>query len=357
MSVARGGTGRIHFQSREVDEAFDDQQAERSAMRVSGAYRVRLRADGDIDFENVIEEGREELLALEARGPSVGARLPAAPVSERATFEAVFTGLPLALFVVDPEGQVQYVNSRARALLSLAPKLIEIARSRALRVLRGEVVESEVTSVGLPNGAMSTFRLRTGDVRFVASPAWAVVVVEDVTADSKAEEARRLDEKFREMFVGILGHDLRTPLSSILTAASLAKRRAASADQGRLADIMLRSCRRMARLIEDILDMTQGRLGGGVRVFAEPAEMSQIVASAVEAIEGAAPSGLIEVSSEGSSAGEWDPGRLLQVLTNLLKTLSTTERPSPRSAFTSTALVRIKSRCRSTTKGSPWRPS
>ena len=96
-------------------------------MRVSGAYRVRLRADGDIDFEDVIEEGREALLLLEARGPSVAARLVAVPISERATFEAVFTGLPLAAFVVDPEGQIQYVNSRARTLLSLAPKLLEIS--------------------------------------------------------------------------------------------------------------------------------------------------------------------------------------------------------------------------------------
>jgi signal transduction histidine kinase len=126
------------------------------------------------------------------------------------------------------------------------------------------------------------------------------------------------DEQIREIFIGMLGHDLRTPLSAILSAAGVLRRRARSQEEAKLPDIILRSSRRMARLIQDMLDMSQSRMGGGVRIVREEIDLSNVVASAIAEVEGASPSGRFETEAYGDMRGYWDDERLAQVMSNLL---------------------------------------
>jgi two-component system sensor histidine kinase/response regulator len=126
------------------------------------------------------------------------------------------------------------------------------------------------------------------------------------------------DEQVREIFIGMLGHDLRTPLSAILSAAAVLRRRARSEEEAKLPDIILRSSRRMARLIQDMLDMSQSRMGGGVRIVREEVDLADIVANAIAEVEGALPSGRFDAQALGDTVGYWDGERLAQVMSNLL---------------------------------------
>jgi signal transduction histidine kinase len=116
----------------------------------------------------------------------------------------------------------------------------------------------------------------------------------------------------------MLGHDLRTPLSAILSAAAVLRRRARSEDEAKLPDIILRSSRRMARLIQDMLDMSQSRMGGGVRIVRDHVDLADLVASAIAEVDGATPSGHFDAQAFGDTTGFWDGERLAQVVSNLL---------------------------------------
>src|SRR4051794_11357727 len=101
----------------------------------------------------------------------------------------------------------------------------------------------------------------------------------------------------------MLGHDLRTPLSAILSAAAVLRRRARTDDEAKLPDIILRASRRMTSLIQDLLDMSESRLGGGVRVVPVAADLSGVIANAIAELEGASPSGRFDAQSFGDTTG------------------------------------------------------
>jgi PAS domain S-box-containing protein len=139
-----------------------------------------------------------------------------------------------------------------------------------------------------------------------------------------ARERDRLIEQlqqtlmFSELFVGILGHDLRNPLNSIMTTASLMVRQRESETVVRQAGRIVRSADRMARMIDQILDFTRIRLGTGLRIEPRPVDAREVVKSVVDEFETIHAGGKIEVSHQGETTGRWDPDRLAQLLSNLV---------------------------------------
>ncbi|MBB3220385.1 GAF domain-containing sensor histidine kinase [Pseudoduganella umbonata] len=88
--------------------------------------------------------------------------------------------------------------------------------------------------------------------------------------------AELTDEKttalLREGFIAVLGHDIRTPLSSILHGAQILQRRGGDETTLTIARTIQRSGQRIGRMIEDVLDFTRGRLGGGIALELEPVD-------------------------------------------------------------------------------------
>jgi two-component system, sensor histidine kinase and response regulator len=124
--------------------------------------------------------------------------------------------------------------------------------------------------------------------------------------------------RLNEMFSALLAHDLRSPLSAIIGSAHLLQHR--SSDQATLetAARILSSGNRMARMIEDMLDLARARLGGGILVKREPADMQAMIERVVREHQAAAPARLIELAFEGDCEGEWDSERISQVASNLI---------------------------------------
>ena len=143
------------------------------------------------------------------------------------------------------------------------------------------------------------------------------LAVEAAAAKARSEESERelrTVAEFREMFIGILGHDLRNPLGSIvMTAGFLLERgRLDDQDAARIARI-IRNSQRMARMIAQLLDLTRARLGGGMPLELKPTDLRDVCRSVVDEFEMK-----IQVEVEGDVTGTWDEDRLAEVLSNLV---------------------------------------
>ncbi|HUQ02447.1 MAG TPA: sensor histidine kinase [Kofleriaceae bacterium] len=136
---------------------------------------------------------------------------------------------------------------------------------------------------------------------------------------------RFMDErdKARDVFVGILGHDLRTPLQSIAVATdTILQRGAADPAIVKAAGVTGKAVARMSRMIGDLLDFARGRLGGGISLDAAPVDdLRLVVRAAIEEQAAANPEKAIQDLSHdapGDFAGTWDVARIAQALANLI---------------------------------------
>jgi len=139
----------------------------------------------------------------------------------------------------------------------------------------------------------------------------------------KQQLARQLEEltetlRLNEMFTAVLGHDLRNPLSAILTAADLLQRRSEDEAVRRSAARMLASGKRMGRMIEDVLDLARARLAGGIPLRRGETDFGVLVQRMVQEHQSSSPRHPIEVSLDGDLVGDWDSDRLAQVASNLI---------------------------------------
>src|SRR3984957_20189198 len=124
--------------------------------------------------------------------------------------------------------------------------------------------------------------------------------------------------RLNEMFNALLAHDLRSPLSAILASAQLLQRRSADTAALDAAGRIVASGNRMARMIEDMLDLARARLGGGILVKREAADFKALVERGLREHQAAAPDRSVEASYEGSFSGHWDTERIAQVASNLI---------------------------------------
>jgi len=115
---------------------------------------------------------------------------------------------------------------------------------------------------------------------------WLLSALADQAA--VALEKSRLDERgrFRERLIGIVSHDLRNPISTILlgTSALLGDSGLAPYTAKTLTRIQS-AAERATRLISDILDYTQANLGGGIRVERKLNDLGPIFRQVIDEIE------------------------------------------------------------------------
>jgi signal transduction histidine kinase len=124
--------------------------------------------------------------------------------------------------------------------------------------------------------------------------------------------------RLNEELMAVVGHDLRNPLDVILMTAELLQSDTHGSDVRKCGERLRRSGNRMRQIIDELLDMTRARLGGGIPIEPRPADLLQIAKSVLAEMEAAHPERRLELQSEGELTGTWDPPRLEQVLSNLL---------------------------------------
>jgi two-component system sensor histidine kinase/response regulator len=134
----------------------------------------------------------------------------------------------------------------------------------------------------------------------------------------KVELANNL--RLNEMFVGILGHDLRNPLSSVVTGAQLLERQLSEPAHLRTVRRMISSAGRMRDMIDQLLDLTRARLGGGLGFIRSRRriDVAEIVGRIADEVRAASPERQVLVTTQGDCHTAADATRLLQLFSNLL---------------------------------------
>ena len=135
----------------------------------------------------------------------------------------------------------------------------------------------------------------------------------------------RLEETIRsnELFAGALAHDLRNPLGAIMTAAQVALMQREGEDPRGARDPrplsrILSSGHRMANMIDQLLDFTRARSGGGIPIDPHETNLADLCAQAIGELELGHPEWSVERRASGDLSGTWDSDRLLQVISNLV---------------------------------------
>ena len=145
------------------------------------------------------------------------------------------------------------------------------------------------------------------------------------------EAIAKLEETIRtnELFAGVLAHDLRSPLGAIMTAAQIVlMRQEGQGDRvSRPASRIISSGQRMTRMIDQLLDVTRARSGGGIHVDPCDTNLADLYAQASGELELAFPQWSLRREIVGNLAGRWDPDRLLQIVSNLLSNAGQHGRP------------------------------
>lgn len=142
--------------------------------------------------------------------------------------------------------------------------------------------------------------------------------IDQSTAESVSRYTEDIDRS-KEMFLAILGHDLRSPLNAVIMASQfMIETEELTEPHLTLTTRILHSGKRMNKLVGDLLDFTRSRLGSGVPIVRGDMDMAKEARHAIDEISAANPSRVLKLNTSGALQGSWDCPRISQVLANLL---------------------------------------
>jgi signal transduction histidine kinase len=135
--------------------------------------------------------------------------------------------------------------------------------------------------------------------------------------------------RYNDLFAGILAHDLRNPLGAMMTAAQIVlMRQEGEPDRNaKPASRIMTSGQRMMRMIDQLLDLTRARVGGGIALEPRDSNLADLCDQALGELELAFPQWAIHRESVGELGGTWDSDRLLQIISNLVSNAGQHGRP------------------------------
>jgi two-component system sensor histidine kinase SenX3 len=231
---------------------------------------------------------------------------------ERDRLAAALQAVNDGVMVVGRDGQVLVCNSAARRFTGArhSDAVAEGAISELLdQALLGHPAERELILFGPPR---QTLQLRAFPLPQDGSPSGAVAFVRDVT------EARRI-ENMRRDFVANVSHELRTPIGALAVLAETIAAGTETEVTGRLAERMVSESERLARIVEDLLDLSI--VEAQERAGREPLPITALVGDAVDQVRWAAEAAGIAIDASNVPASlrvECDRRQVVSAIFNLL---------------------------------------
>jgi PAS domain S-box-containing protein len=140
---------------------------------------------------------------------------------------------------------------------------------------------------------------------------------DDCARDRLVNELRETLQH-NELLIGVLGHDLRSPMSAVMMGTQLVLSQESDLQKRRVLERVAVSSARMSRMIAQLLDLTRARIGGGMPLTRRPIDLESLALAIASEVQAAAPQRRLVVEITGNTRGEWDEDRLGQVLSNLL---------------------------------------
>jgi sigma-B regulation protein RsbU (phosphoserine phosphatase) len=253
----------------------------------------------------------------------------------RDQLHAVLDQLPIGIIATDALGSPTLINAAARALLpGIAPienaPLSAWVQTDGTTIEHGEWVRSTTLTTRHPAHMELQLAPRGEALRTVivsAVPlldgrgelAGAVTALQDASAERAIISEREAIAKFQQQLLGIVGHDLRNPLAALTTGLSILDEVAKGVPL--IASVVRRlssSTHRMTRIVDQLLDVTRARLGGGIPMEPRDVQLLPLAKATVEELVLAYPTTAFELVNSVPVSGHWDPDRLSQVLSNLM---------------------------------------
>ena len=142
--------------------------------------------------------------------------------------------------------------------------------------------------------------------------------IDQALAESTARFTQDLDQS-KDIFLAMLGHDLRTPLGAIIGSAhSMVNAKELPEGLLKRASIILSSGQRMNALVADLLDFTRSRLGRGIPIVRSDVDLGKVGRQAVDEIVALHPLRVVNFDATGALQGQWDRARITQALSNVI---------------------------------------
>ncbi len=252
-----------------------------------------------------------------------------AEVQSRALLDAIFQNAPIGIAFLDREYRFARVNPKlaetnglsaeahvGKTVRELFPGLpvaeIEASWREVLRTGK-PVVDHEISGeTPAAPGKVRTWLESWYPVRSGDEILGLGALVREVTAEREAEE-------FRQNVLGIVGHDLRNPLTALTTSAQLLLRADdLTPERARLVGRILSNAGRMNRIIAVLADYARVRGGQAVPLRLQRCDVSLLAEAVAEESEMTHPGREVRLRGEGDPGGEWDPDRVTQALSNIV---------------------------------------
>jgi signal transduction histidine kinase len=144
-------------------------------------------------------------------------------------------------------------------------------------------------------------------------------VSRDISSRKWSEEEALRHAEFQEQLMGIVSHDIRSPLGAIMNWSRVLAAGGTAEESARTSQRIATAAVRIERLTRLLLDFTRARLVGGVVIEPRPADVKDLVDKVAHEFRVAFPQRGIVLEHKGNTQGMWDPDRLGQVLSNLVE--------------------------------------
>lgn len=298
--------------------------------RAIGSLSLSFGAPRAFDLEDralLLSIARHCALALDrARLLERERALRAQAEHDRAVLDGVFGNAPVGVVLLDRELRFLSVNPVVATMDGVPPDahagrtphdvLPSLPWHEVEPMLR-HVLETGAPRVDVPVAVplpgdgvrhflWSCYRVQTD------RPIGVGVIVREVTAQREAEQ-------FQRNVLGIVGHDLRTPLTTIKTSSYLLERGGGlDGTQARLVSRIGAACARIQQVIAILVDYAQASGGRAVPIRPRACHLGAICRGVADEAEGARPGRTVRCGGDGDPSGEWDPDRVEQALANLV---------------------------------------
>jgi two-component system CheB/CheR fusion protein len=289
----------------ELNTTNDDLQARTADLQELAALREEQRRQADEDrarIETIVGSMGAALLVVDGQGR---------PVMANPAYERMFGSAAADLDIEDAEG-----------------RRLPAAETPQRRAAAGESFHMEFTRLG-PGGQRAWYEataspLRTHGAAAGQRPAGAVLIINDITDRSLL--------RMQEEFLAQISHELRTPLTSLHGFLQLLGNSFRAEPEGdprrRQLELATQQARRLARLIDELVDLTRLRTGK-LTLHEETIDLAELVRTAADIARPMAEGREIGLELPGSPLmTRADGARLEQVLTNLLTNAIKHTRPT-----------------------------
>lgn len=249
--------------------------------------------------------------------------------------------LPDVVWSTDSVGRVAYVNPRWTELTGRSAALPIDLLEAVLEADREEARHRWADAVAAASEIRFETRIRTagGDLRWVLFHAqphrrddrrveWIGAITDIHDTKLREIETARIGE-FRDRMVGVVGHDLRSPLWFIGTAARMLLAHGDDPDRRvRYLEQIVDNVERSRRMIDSLLDWTRTQLGAEIACEREPLDLADMLRSLADQAAVTHPDRTVEVHCHREVIIAADRDRLMQAAGNLLANALAYGRPA-----------------------------